>query len=283
MEKNTKVIGLVFLVIIISGILLHGHITSRPDDVGNGGEQEKLTVAGSTTVQPIASVASESYMKNHPGALIAIQGGGSGTGVKMVAEGTADIGMSSRDLKEAEINAHPDLKTHTVAYDGIAVAVHPSNSLDDLTKEQIGDIFSGKITNFKEVGGEDLEIVVVIREEGSGTRATFEKLVMNKVDTTENALQKPSNGAVKATIKSNENAIGYLGIAYIDESVKAVKIDGIMPSKETIRSGEYQVSRGLYMITKGEASGLAKEFIDFILSDYGQQIVEEEGFIGVAE
>ena len=276
MENFKKILkGIGLLGLIIPTFFLCGCITS--EEV----KQERLIVAGSTTVQPIASVVAEAYMKKHSDVLIAVQGGGSGTGVKMVAEGTADIGMSSRELKEKEINTHPDLKAHTIAHDGIAVVVHPSNPLSDLTKEQITDIFSGRIRNFKEMGGDDTETVVVIREEGSGTRATFEKLIMGDVDTAKNALQKPSNGAVKATIAGNENAIGYLGIAYLDESVKAIKMNGIEPSKENIRSGEYPVSRKLYMITKGEAIGLAKKFIDFILSDEGQRIVEDEGFIEV--
>jgi len=266
--------GPCLLSLMISVILLCGC-------VDEGQKKETLSIAGSTTVQPIASNAAEEFMKKNPDVIVSVQGGGSGTGIKMVAEGTADIGMSSRELKEKEINAYPDLKTYTIAHDGIAVIVHPSNPLSDLTKEEIKGIFSGKIKNFKEVGGEDREIVVVIREEGSGTRATFEKLIMKKIKTTERALQKPSNGAVKATIASNENSIGYLGIGYVDDKVKVVSIDGIKPSKESISSGEYPVSRKLYMITKGEATGLSKKFIDFVLSDEGQRIVDEEGFIGI--
>ena len=269
--ENMKILKVSCLLLMI--ILLCGCVEE-------GQKKKTLSIAGSTTVQPIAFNAAEEFMKKNPDVIVSVQGGGSGTGIKMVAEGTADIGMSSRELKEKEINAYPDLKTYTIAHDGIAVIVHPENPLSDLTKEEIKGIFSGKIKNFKEVGGEDREIVVVIREEGSGTRATFEKLIMNNADTTGNALQKPSNGAVKATIASNENSIGYLGIGYVDDKVKSIAIDGIKPSKETISSGKYPVSRRLYMITNGEATGLSRKFIDFILSDEGQRIVEEEGFIG---
>ncbi len=274
MKENKRMRGIGLLFLLVSVVLLCGCTSEET-------KQDRLSVAGSTTVQPIASVCAEAYMLKHPGVLVAIQGGGSGTGIKLVAEGTADIGMSSRDLKEAETSTYPELKTYTVAYDGIAVVVHPGNSLSDLTKEQVRNIFAGKIRNFKEVGGKDLEIVVIIREEGSGTRSTFEKLVMNKLETSGNALQKPSNGAVKASVASNENAIGYVGIGYIDEKVKPVKIDSIMPSKENIKSGEYPVSRSLYMLTNGEASGYVKEFIDFVLGSEGQKIVGEEGFIEV--
>lgn len=272
--KILKGAGLLFL--ITSAILLCGCI--------NGGQKkETLNIAGSTTVQPIASKAAEEFMKKNPDVIVSVQGGGSSTGIKMVVEGSADIGAISRELKDSEKEKYPNLKPVAIALDSIVVVVHPDNLISDLTKQQVQDIFSGGIKNFKEVGGDDREILVVIRERGSGTRTTFEELVMDggKITNAEGASQNPSNGAVKAVISGNENAIGYLGIGYIDETVKAIKIDGTMSSEETIRSGEYPISRKLYMITKGEATGLKKKFIDFVLSEEGQQIVEKEGFIRV--
>ena len=163
--------------------------------------------------------------------------------------------------------------------DAIAIVVHPSNKISELTLEQVKEIFAGKITNWKEVGGEDKPIVVVIREEGSGTRETFEKKVMKGEECTEHAIQKPSNGAVKATVATNENAIGYIGLGYVDASVKALRINGVAPTKDTAGGGEYPISRKLYMITKGEPKGAVKEFLEFMLSAEGQKIVEEQGFV----
>jgi len=248
----------------------------------NAERKEILRIAGSTTLQPIISAAAEEYMKKHPDVLIYVQGGGSGTGIKMVSEGSVDIGMSSREIKEKEYKKTPELKKYEIALDGIAIVVNPDNPLDNLTKEQVRAIFSGKIRNFKDVGGDEREIVVVVRESGSGTRATFDELVMNGEEVTDNALQKPSNGAVKATIATNKNAIGYIGVGYVDESVKALRINDVEPTRENVRDGRYPISRKLYLITKGDADGIAKDFIEFMLSEEGQRIVEENGFVRIS-
>jgi phosphate transport system substrate-binding protein len=232
-------------------------------------------------VQPIVTAAAEAYEKTHHGLRIGVQGGGSGTGIRMAGEGSVAIGASSRDLKDTEKKAHPDIKTTPIAIDCITIVVHPSNPIKDLTKEQIRKIFAGEIRNFAEVGGPDRRIVVVEREDGSGTRSTFEELVMNKEETTNSALQKPASGAIRFTVAGNPNAIGYLGIGYVDETVKTVAVDGIEPTEENIKAGKYSLSRRLYLLTKGNASDEAEDFIDFILSDEGQKIVEDEGFIGV--
>jgi len=252
--------------------------------VGNdqGKQKQALTISGSTTVQPVAAKAAEEYMKENTDVTVSVQGGGSGTGIKMVSEGSVNIGTSSRDLTQDEINAG-NLKVYEIAADGIAVIVHPGNTLTDLTKQQIQDIFSGKITNFKDLGGPDKRIVVIIRESGSGTRSSFEEMIMDKGKTnnTESAEQQPSNGAVKSTVESNPNAIGYISAGYLDDTVKGLTVAGVAPSKESIKAGTYPISRKLYMVTKGEAIGKAKNFIDYILSDEGQGIVEEEGFVSV--
>jgi len=248
----------------------------------NAERRETLRIAGSTTLQPIISAAAEEYMKKHPDVLIYVQGGGSGTGIKMVSEGSVDIAMSSREIKEKEYKKTPELKKYEIALDGIAIVVNSDNPLDNLTKEQVRAIFSGKIRNFKDVGGDEREIVVVVRESGSGTRATFDELVMNGEEVTDNALQKPSNGAVKATIATNKNAIGYIGVGYVDESVKALRINDVEPTRENVRDGRYPISRKLYLITKGDADGIAKDFIEFMLSEEGQRIVEENGFVRIS-
>jgi len=248
----------------------------------NTENKKTLRIAGSTTLQPIISAAAEEYMKKHPDVLIYVQGGGSGTGIRRVSEESVEIGMSSREIKEKEYKKTPELKKYAIALDGIAIVVNPDNPLGDLTKEQVKAIFSGKIRNFKDIGGDTREIVVVVRESGSGTRAVFDELIMNGEELTDNALQKPSNGAVKATIATNKNAIGYIGLGYVDESVKALKINGVDANTDNVRNGKYTISRKLYLITKGDADGIAKEFIEFMLSEEGQRIVEEKGFVRIS-
>jgi phosphate transport system substrate-binding protein len=253
---------------------------SGGDENGSGdGLSGTIAIAGSTTVQPIASAAAEAFMDLHPDVTVTVQGGGSGTGVTQVGQGTVDIGNASREIKSSEMEEYPDLVPTAIAADGIAVVVNPGNGIDTLTIEQIKAIFTGEITNWSEVGGSDSEIVIVIREDGSGTRATFEELVHNKVSPAAGALQKPSNGAVKTTVAQTPNAIGYMGLGYLDESVKVIRVNNVIASEATILNGSYPISRNLYMITDGAPAGLAKEFIDFVLSAEGQEIVAEEGFI----
>jgi phosphate transport system substrate-binding protein len=276
-EMKTKRIKYGLLTAIIGVLLLAGCASNN-----NGGtkQSDTLSVAGSTTVQPIAAKAAEKYNSEQTGVKVSVQGGGSGAGIKMVSEGSADVGMSSRDLTADELK---DLTPYAIAADGVAVVVNPANTLTDITKAQIKDIFSGKIKNYKELGGPDKEIVVIIRETGSGTRASFEEMIMDKGKTnnTESAEQQSSNGAVKASIASNPNAIGYIGAGFIDPTVKALTIGGIAATKETITSGTYPISRKLYMVTKGEAASKAGAFIDYILSNEGQSIVEEEGYVRI--
>lgn len=264
------------LLLLITVVLIQGCVNKE-------GGRESLTISGSTTVQPIVTKAVEVYGVDNPDIRIGVQGGGSGTGIRMVGEGSVDIGASSRELKEAELLKHPDLVVHSVAIDCITIVVHPSNPIKDLSTIEIRDIFTGRITNFRDVGGPDRPIVLAIREDGSGTRSTFEELVMEDAQISNTALQKPASGAIRFTVAGNENTIGYLGIGYLDETVKAISVNGVPPSEENIIEGRYPISRELYLITNGEPRGEAKNFIDFILSEDGQEIVREEGFIGVTE
>ena len=276
-EMKTNGIKYGLLIAVMCALLFAGCTSNN-----NGGSKQAdtLSVAGSTTVQPIAAKAAEKYNPEQSNVKVSVQGGGSGSGIKMAIEGSADVGMSSRELTSDELK---DLKAYAIAADGIAVIVNPGNTLKDLTKAQIKDIFSGKIMNYKELGGPDKEIVVIIRETGSGTRSSFEEMLMDKGKTnnTEGAEQQASNGAVKASVASNPNAIGYVGAGFIDPTVKALDIEGVAPTKETIKAGTYPVSRKLYMVTKGEAAGKSKAFIDYILTDEGQKIVEEEGYVSI--
>jgi len=234
-----------------------------------------ITEAGSTTVQPLAEKLAGAFMEKNPDVNIVIQGGGSSVGVKSCAEGTVDIGAASRELKPDE----PKLVRHLLALDGIAVVVHPSNQISGLTKEQVMKIFAGEITNWSQVGGANEAITVVSREEGSGTRDAFQELIMGKSLITERAILFPSNGAVKASISTTPLSIGFLSLGYLDSSIKTLAIDGVEPTPANCKVGKYPVVRPLYFLTKETPTGKVKDFIDFCLSQEGQKIVEEEGYL----
>lgn len=244
-------------------------------------ESADLTIAGSTTVQPIITKASEVYSEKNPDTSIGVQGGGSGTGIRMVAEGSIAIGASSRELSWEEKEKNPDLLIHPVAIDCIVIVVHPSNNITDLTLEEIRKIFSGEITNYREVGGPNRPIVLTEREDGSGTRSSFESLVMEGKEASDSALQKPASGAIRFTVSGNENAIGYLGLGYLDGSIKPLSVNDIEPTEENVKAGRYPLSRKLYLVTKGEPEGRAEDFISYVLSEEGQKIVNEEGFVSI--
>jgi phosphate transport system substrate-binding protein len=242
----------------------------------------EITVAGSTSVQPLAEVLAEAFMATYPEVSITVQGGGSSVGVKSAGEGTVDIGTVSRALKDSELQQFPDLQVFTIARDGIAVVVHPEVPVDGLTKDQVKQIFAGEVTNWGEVGGPDRPIIVVSREEGSGTRGAFEELVMGEEGLiVSTAILQPSNGAVRTTVSTTPDSIAYLSFGYLDQSVKALAIDGVEPTEENALSGDYPVVRPLSMLTKGAPSELAQAWLDFILSPDGQAVVADEGYIAV--
>ena len=243
----------------------------------------QLTIAGSTTVLPINQECARLLKEKYPALRISVAGGGSGHGIKSVGAGEIDIGAASRDVKPAEMEKYPDLKPVAIGKDSVAIVVHPSNKVSELTLEQASKIFAGEITNWKEVGGADEAIRVITREEGSGTREVFEKHVMKPFERelTGKASVKPSNGDVRATVSGDKNSIGYLSLGYLDPSVKAVKIDGVEATVENVLAGKYPIVRTLYLITKGEPDELEKAFIDFVLSEEGQKVVEDMGYIGL--
>jgi len=251
---------------------------------GNESQSNSLTISGSTTVLPAAQKAADAFMDKNPNINVQVNAGGSSVGVQAVGMGTADIGMSSRDLKDEEKAKYPDLMQHIIAKDGIAIIVHSSNPVSSLTEEQVRKIYEGTYTNWNELGGNDREIVVVSRDTASGTREFFWEHIMKKGDFTKTALEKSSNGAIQQTISQTPGAIGYVGLGYL-KNVKAVKIDKdgelVEPTVENVLNDKYPISRGLNMFTKGPASGIAKEYLDFIMSAEGQEIVEEEGFVPV--
>jgi len=240
----------------------------------------QIQIAGSTTVQPLAEVLAEAFMADNTDVTIEVQGGGSSVGVTSAGEGTVAIGNASRNVKESEFEEFPDLQVYTIAFDGIAIVSNPDLELPSLTIDQVKAIFAGEITNYSEVGGPDAEIVVVSREEGSGTRAAFEELVMEFGDSeaviTEDAILQQSNGQIRTTVSTTPNTIGYLSFGFLDDSVNTVAIDGVEPSVANVKNETYPIFRPLNMLTNGEPDPLAQAFLDFILGSDGQAIVSEE-------
>lgn len=261
------VAGLAAVIILASAIIVSGC----------GGATTTVTEAGSTTVQPVAEKLANAYMAEHPDIKIIIQGGGSSTGIKSCNDGTVDIGAASRELKSNE----PALITHLLARDGIAIVTQASNPVSGLTTEQVKDIFAGNITNWSEVGGDDHAIVVVAREEGSGTRTAFEELVMKGALISGDAILQPSNGAIKTTISTTPYSIGFLSLGYVDTSVKALAIDGVIATEGNAQNGTYPIIRPLYFLTKEQPTGAVEDFIDFCRSSAGQDIVEDEGYLRI--
>ena len=247
--------------------------------------KKKLRITGSTTVLPVARIAAEEFMNAHPEANITVRGGGSGVGIASLLEGMCDIADASRPIKDKElkkaISRGIDPVAHVIAMDGIAVIVHPSNRIKCLTKSQLKAIYTGKISNWKKVGGTDKEIVVISRDTASGTYEAFNKLALDKARVRPDALLAAANRAVAGIVAKTPGAVGYVGLGYVNKSVKAVQVDSIDCNVETVLSGDYPLSRPLFMYTNGKPSGLEKEFLDFVMSEDGQKLVEEVGFVGL--
>jgi phosphate transport system substrate-binding protein len=244
----------------------------------------KLTINGSTTVLPIAQKVAEAYMKENPDVKISVSGGGSGNGIKALIDGTTDIADSSRFIKDAEVKLAVEKGRYpvpfAVAYDCIVPVVHPSNSMKNITLDQLKDVYMGKIKNWKEIGGPDLEIIVVSRDTSSGTYEVWEEKVMKKERVYPRALLQASNGAVVQAVSKNKNAIGYIGLGYVNESVKGLTVNVIMGSAKTTLDGTYPISRALYMFTQGWPKGDTLNFINYVLHpEKGQKYVEEVGYV----
>jgi phosphate transport system substrate-binding protein len=238
----------------------------------------QLTVTGSTTVLPIAEVAATEFMAANPGTKVLVAGVGSSAGIESVSNGTAQIGTSSRDLKPEELKL--GLVDTKIALDAIAVIVNPQNPVTSLTTSQVADIFSGKITNWRELGGPDLEIGLVNRDEASGTREAFLKLVLKGGAFDPTAAVLPGTGQVRSVVAQSPIAIGYISLGFVDKTVKALVIDGIAPNETTVADGSYPISRLLHFFTKGEPTGLAKAYVDFVMSPAVQdRVVRDAGFL----
>ena len=240
-----------------------------------------ISMVGSTSMEKFANALSESFMEKYPNVTVTAEFVGSGAGIEAVSNGTADIGNSSRNLKDEEKAG--GVAENIVAIDGIAVVVDGANTVEDLTKQQLSDIYEGKITNWKDAGGNDAPIVVIGRESGSGTRSAFEELLKLE-DMCKYSNELDSTGAVMAKVASTPGAIGYVSLDVLDDTVKAVKLEGAEPTEENIKAGSYFLSRPFVMATKGEISeqnDLVKALFDYIYSDEGAEIVKSVGLIAV--
>lgn len=243
-----------------------------------------IVVKGSTTVLPIAQKVAEAYMKDNPETTISISGGGSGNGIKAIIDGTTDVADSSRFIKDKEVALAVQKGVYpvpfAVAYDCIIPVVHPSNPVKDLSLDQLKAIYKGEIKNWKEVGGDDRKIVVVSRDTSSGTYEVWEGKVMKKERVFPGALLQASNGAVAQAVAKNKNAIGYVGIGYLNDSLKGTSVNGITGSPETTLDGTFPISRPLYMFTNKWPKEEVAKFINYVIHpDKGQKLVESAGFV----
>lgn len=284
--NKKKLVSLAVLTFMLVGsLMVAGCGTSNQDASNNNANSNSgtgeltgtLTIAGSTSVQPFSEVLADRFMEKNPQVQVNVQGGGSSQGVTAALSGVADIGSASRNLKDEE--KKENLEETVLAYDGIAIVVHPSNQVSALTKDDVKNIYLGNITNWKEVGGADAKISVVCREAGSGTRGAFEEIVMGDDDISNSVIIQNSNGAVRTTVEGDNNAVGFISLSIVNDKVKALDIDGVTPNVDNVKNGSYKISRPFLYVTKTAPEGLSKAYLEFALSDEGQAIVVEEGAI----
>ncbi len=267
-----KILALLFVLVFTASAVSADPLDTFKDLSGT------LDIAGGTAHIPVMTQEAQNIMSVNPNIRIRVAGGGSGVGVKQVGEGLAGIGNTGRPLKANEIEQY-GLKTFPFAIDGVALAVHPDNPVKALATEQVRGIYSGKITDWKELGGNEGAINIYGREDGSGTRETFTDKLFGKGELSPAVNVVNSNGAMKTAIAQDKRAIGYVGIGHLDTSITGVAVDGHVPSQENATSGEYPVVRNLFMNTKGEPAGLTAAFIDYIYSEAGAKIIEKSGYI----
>jgi phosphate transport system substrate-binding protein len=239
------------------------------------GQQEVLTLAGSTSVHPFVEMIAEEYMVEHPDRQVTVQPGGSTAGIQAVRAGAAQIGMVSRGLHEEE----QDLKPIVIARDGIAVIIQAANPVNGLTKDQVKGIFAGEIEDWSEVGGSEGPVRPVTREQGSGTRGAFQELVMGETKIATDAMVQDSNGSIREVISNDPGAVGYISLGLVNEKVKALAIDGVTANAEDVRNGTYPFARPFLFVLTREPNEPEKAFIDYVLSPASQKLLEEEGLV----
>ncbi|KKI92415.1 phosphate ABC transporter substrate-binding protein [Bacillus sp. SA1-12] len=277
MFKSKTTIGLLvlFLVAVLSAC---GNSNNEAEPLKKG--SDTIAISGSTSVGPLAEKIAEKYKEKNE-INIEINQIGSSAGITNAISGVSEIGMSSRDLKEEE--KAKGLEETIIAYDGIVVVTHPSNKVENLTMEQVKDIFTGKVTNWKQLGGDDMEIVVVSREDGSGSRDAFQEIVgYSSGELIKSSIIASGNGNIKTTVATNKHAVGFISFEYIDPSISTVKINGVEATAENVLQQKYSLSRPfLFVHKKEQLTDAGQQFIEYILSPEGQGIVEETGAIPV--
>ena len=266
-----------FTILVTLFVVFSGNVSSASLD-SFAGLEGTISIAGGTAHIPVMNDAAKAIMTVHPKIRITIEGGGSGIGVQKVGEGLVDIGNTGRPLSEAEI-AKYGLKSYPFALDGVAVVIHPENPVSGLSTQQVKDIFAWSVMNWRAVGGKDAAIHLFTRDEASGTREVFWEKLLGKGTIAAAANVVASNGAMKAAVSQDRDAIGYAGIGHVDNSVKAVVLNGAAASQENALNGTYPVVRKLYMNTRGEPSKLVKAFIDYILSSDGMALSQKHGYL----
>lgn len=268
---------------VFGAIALLGALAFNPASAN-----ETISAVGSSSVTPLMEYFAETYMKSHPNVFIEVQGPGSSAGIKAAKNESADIGMSSRGLKASEKEAN--LVEETIARDGIAVVVHPSNKIKGLTAEQISEIYKGKISNWSQVGGENKPIVAITRDTASGTRGAFEEILelkrkvngMTVSAISQRAQVANGNGGLKTMVASNPYAIGYISLGSVDNSVHALAVDGVEASVANVKNDTYKVARPfLVLYKKGKPSAEAQKFLDWMLTHDAQAIVKQHGYIDI--
>lgn len=266
MKSKTKFRIVLGIILLITAFMI---VTSI-------GGSDHIDIVGSTSVQPVAEKLVETYKVSHPDAHINVQGGGSSVGIKSVHDGTADVGTTSRSLKNDEGDG---VNQDELGLDGIVIAVNNENNVSDLSKEQLAGIFSGNITNWNEVGGSDQEIHVITRESGSGTLDSFQKLVLNGDKVKEDAIVQSSTEAVKQSVQQDPGAIGFVSYAHMSDDVKTVSVDNVSPTDSTIADGSYELARPFIFLYEGTPSGELKSFLDWVNGSEGQKILNDEKII----
>jgi phosphate transport system substrate-binding protein len=242
----------------------------------------RINTAGSTTVLPIVQAAAEVYMQKNPKINISVRGGGTGIGIKSMINENIDIGNASRKINKRESDLiEKDLIETAIARDAISIVVHKDNPIFELTLEQLKKIYSGEINNWRSVGGNDKKIIVISRDISSGSFEVFNEVVLDSTMIKNDAMKLSSNNAVATAVSYTPGAIGYIGLGYVKDNLKVLKINGVLPTRETAMNNEYILTRFLYMYTTDTPKKLAQEFIDFILSEEGQNIVEEQGYVRI--
>jgi phosphate transport system substrate-binding protein len=282
--KNAGLLMVITALMMFSAACGGGDKNDTGGGNGDGEVSGSLVVSGSSAMQPLVAAAAEEFMAENPGADLQVNAGGSGTGLSQVAEGSVDIGNSDVFAEEKEGIPAEELVDHKVAVVGITAAVNPNVGIKDISKADLIKVFTGKITNWKEVGGKDQKIVLVNRPDASGTRAIFNKLALDGATPAEGITEDSSN-TVKKILTETEGAVGYLAFSYFtDDSITPLSVDGVEPTEENVQSGKFPIWAYQHSYTKGEPKGLAKEFLDFLMSaDIQNTLLKEQGYLPVTK